>query len=70
MKKAELRKKYKALRNTLSIEAIEEYSLAIANQLLNLNIWEHSFYHIFLSIETQKEVNTDYILNWYRNRPF
>jgi len=63
MTKAELRKKYKALRNTLTTEAIESGSLSIANQLLTLNIWEHKFYHLFLSIETQKEVNTDFILN-------
>jgi 5-formyltetrahydrofolate cyclo-ligase len=35
----------------------------IANNLLKLPIWDYSFYHIFLSIEEQKEVNTDYILN-------
>jgi len=63
MTKAELRKKYKALRNTLTTEAIDSGSLSIANQLLTLNIWEHKFYHLFLSIETQKEVNTDFILN-------
>ncbi len=63
MTKKELRKKYKALRSELSIDQIEDFSIAIANQLLKLPIWEVSFYHIFLSIEEQKEVNTDYILN-------
>jgi len=63
MLKAELRKKYKALRNALSTSQIDDLSMAIANQLLKLPIWEYSFYHIFLSIEEQKEVNTDYILN-------
>jgi len=63
MTKAALRKKYKALRNTLTKATIDDYSLSIANQLLSLDIWSHHFYHIFLSIETQKEVNTDYILN-------
>ena len=37
--------------------------IRIANQLLKLPIWHYSFYHIFLAIEEQKEVNTDYILN-------
>lgn len=63
MLKSELRKKYKALRQTLSSSQIEDDSMAIANQLLKLPIWEYSFYHIFLAIEAQKEVNTDYILN-------
>lgn len=63
MTKSELRKKYKVLRNDLSAKQIDDFSLAIANQLLKLPIWEFSFYHIFLSIEEQKEVNTDYILN-------
>jgi 5-formyltetrahydrofolate cyclo-ligase len=63
MKKADLRPKYKALRALLSNTEIEDQSLAIANQLLSLTIWNHSFYHLFLTIETQQEINTDYILN-------
>ena len=63
MLKAELRKKYKALRKALSTNHIDDLSMAIANQLLKLPIWDLSFYHIFLAIEEQKEVNTDYILN-------
>ncbi|PKQ45837.1 5-formyltetrahydrofolate cyclo-ligase [Confluentibacter flavum] len=63
MQKAELRKKYKALRSELSMEAIDHLSMAIANKLLKLPVWDASFYHIFLTIEEQKEVNTDYILN-------
>jgi 5-formyltetrahydrofolate cyclo-ligase len=63
MTKSELRKKYKALRNDLTTNQIDDFSLAISNQLLKLPIWDFSFYHIFLAIEKQKEVNTDYILN-------
>lgn len=63
MTKAELRKKYKLLRKNLSVNDTEDLSLKIANQVLKLPIWEASFYHIFLCIEEQKEVNTDYILN-------
>ncbi len=63
MKKSELRTKHKQFRRDLSDSQIEDYSLAIANQLLELNIWQFSFYQIFLSIETLKEVNTEYILN-------
>lgn len=61
--KAELRKKYKTLRSNLSQETIDTLSIDIANQLLKLNIWQYTFYHLFLSIKTQKEVNTDFILN-------
>lgn len=63
MKKAELRKKYKQLRSQLSTLEIDSKSLDIANQLLQLHIWNFSFYHLFLTIEEQKEINTDYILN-------
>ena len=63
MTKTQIRKKYKALRQTLSLDNVEDFSLAIANQLLKLSIWDKSFYHIFLTIEEQKEINTDYILN-------
>jgi len=63
MKKSELRVKYKSLRNLLSLKDIDEKSLIISNQLLKLDIWNKLFYHIFLSIEEHKEINTDYILN-------
>lgn len=63
MTKRELRIKYKLLRQSLSTSQVEAYSLAIANQLLTMAIWNKSFYHLFLSIAEQKEINTDYILN-------
>lgn len=62
MIKKEVRQKYKELRQNLSEENIEEWSLQIANQLIRLDIWQHSFYHLFLPIERQKEINTEYIL--------
>ena len=63
MTKSELRLLYKKRRAELSDEIIDTTSLAIANQLLTLDIWNHSFYHLFLSITEHKEINTDYILN-------
>ncbi|PWK20372.1 5-formyltetrahydrofolate cyclo-ligase [Xanthomarina spongicola] len=63
MTKAELRKNYKQKRKELSLEIIEDLSLQIANRLLTLPVWDFSFYHLFLSIEEQKEINTDFILN-------
>ena len=63
MNKAELRKKYKALRLDLTEKKIEELSLEIANRLLQLPVWEQELYHLFLSIAEQKEIDTEYILH-------
>jgi len=62
LNKDELRKKYKALRSKLSVSDIEDKSLKIANQLLKLDIWDYEFYHLFLSITSRKEINTEFIL--------
>ena len=62
MNKKELRQKYKVLRQQLSEEEIEDKSLAIANRLLQLDIWEKTYFHLFLTIEEQKEVETEFIL--------
>lgn len=63
MNKKELRAKYKALRNQLSEDDLEEMSLAIANKVLRLPIWEKNYFHIFLPIAEHKEVNTEFILH-------
>lgn len=63
MLKKELRQKYKALRNQLSEDDLEEMSLAIANKVLTIPIWEKTYFHIFLPITEHKEVNTEFILH-------
>ena len=63
MHKKELRSKYKSLRASLSENEIEEKSLAIANKLLALPIWEKTYFHVFLPIIEQKEVDTEVILH-------
>jgi len=63
MTKAELRKKYKKLRERLPEADIEKMSIDIANNLLNINIWNKTYYHIFLTIEEKKEVDTSFILS-------
>jgi 5-formyltetrahydrofolate cyclo-ligase len=63
MKKLELRLKYKALRKEFSEREIEEMSLAIANNLLKLPIWQKTYFHIFLQITEHSEVNTEFILH-------
>ena len=63
MTKAELRSKYKNLRSQFSEEVIDEKSMAIANQLLQLNIWNYEYYHVFLPIKKQHEINTEFLLH-------
>ena len=69
MDKKSLRQKAKAERQKLTLEEIEDKSLAIANQLLRMDtvpslrlVWDKLYYHLFLTIEEQKEINTEYIL--------
>lgn len=62
MLKADLRTKYKAIRKQLTFDAIMDDSLAIANNCLYLPIWEKTYFHLFLPIEAQKEVNTEFLL--------
>lgn len=62
MIKSELRKKYKTQREQLDFSQAEERSLAIANRLLELNIWHKRYFHLFLSIAEQKEIDTEFIL--------
>lgn len=63
MRKSKIRAKYKALRQQLSINENEQMSLAIANKLITLPIWEKTYFHIFLPIVEHNEVNTEYILH-------
>jgi 5-formyltetrahydrofolate cyclo-ligase len=62
MQKSELRLLYKQRRAALTADAIDAHSLAIANRLLDLHIWQHTYFHVFLPIVKQHEVNTEYIL--------
>lgn len=63
MFKKEIRSKYKTLRQFLSEKDIDEMSLAIANKVLTLPIWDKTYFHLFLAIEEQKEVNTEFVLH-------
>lgn len=62
MNKKELRIKYKEQRDNLSAIQVADKSLEISNQILKLPIWQHTYYHIFLSIVEKKEIDTSYIL--------
>lgn len=62
MLKTDLRTKYKALRQQLTFDEIMNDSLAIANHCVDLPIWDKTYFHLFLPIEKQKEINTEFIL--------
>jgi 5-formyltetrahydrofolate cyclo-ligase len=61
--KKELRLHYKKLRDALSESDIEEKSLAAANNLIQMPIWDKTYYHVFLPIVEQKEIDTEFILH-------
>lgn len=58
MLKHELRKKYTALRAEVDATTLLEESVRLANHVLQLPIWSCSYFHIFLSIAENKEVDT------------
>ena len=58
MLKHELRKEFRSRRALLIAEELETDSLKISNRLLQLPIWKFSFFHLFLPIEKNKEVDT------------
>jgi len=58
MLKHELRKKYRKLRAGITPLQASDLSMVLANQSLQIPIWDFFYYHIFLSIETQREVDT------------
>ncbi len=62
MDKKQLRIYYKKLRGFLTENEKEERSIAIANKLLSLDVWNKTYFHLFLTIEELNEINTEYIL--------
>ncbi|MCL6267431.1 5-formyltetrahydrofolate cyclo-ligase [Flagellimonas myxillae] len=58
MLKHELRKKYKDLRLGMHPDKISDLSIVLANHVLEIPIWDFFYFHIFLSIEEHKEVDT------------
>ncbi len=58
MLKHELRKTYLKLRKELSIPQISDASLKISNHALQIPIWDFFYFHTFLSIEENAEVDT------------
>ena len=58
LSKIEAREKYKNLRKHLTESEILDMSVDIANNLLKLNIWELKTFHLFMSKDENKEVDT------------
>ena len=58
LSKIEAREKYKNLRKQLQESEILDMSVEIANNLLKFNIWELKTFHLFMTIDENKEVDT------------
>ena len=68
MLKQDLRKKFQEKRDSLSPFFISEKSISIANNLLELPIWAYHYFHLFLSIEKKKELDTNPIITLLQAR--
>jgi 5-formyltetrahydrofolate cyclo-ligase len=63
MLKKDLRLKYSRLRNSITPTLLGQQSIAIANSILQLPIWENQYFHIFLPIEKKIEIDTEGIIS-------
>ena len=63
MLKKDLRLKYFRLRNSITPTLLSQQSIAIANSVLQLPIWENQYFHIFLPIEKKIEIDTEGIIS-------
>ena len=63
MDKFAARKKYQTLRSDFSRNKILDLSVKIANNCLDLDIWNNTNYHIFLSLDKKNEVDTKPIID-------
>ena len=58
LSKIEAREKYKNLRKQLQESEILDMSVKIANNLLKFNVWGLKTFHLFMTIDENKEVDT------------
>jgi len=58
LSKIEAREKYRNLRKQLTESEILDMSVEIANNLLKFKIWELKTFHLFMTINENKEVDT------------
>ena len=68
MLKHELRERYKKRRSTLDSKQILSSSIEISNNVQQLPIWKFSFFHTFLSIFKNNEVDTNPLITLLMGR--
>ena len=68
MRKKVLRAAVKNQRKAVSEKQLKAASKAISDRLLDLPIWQLSYFHIFMSISNQKEIDTSSIISLLQNR--
>ena len=68
LNKTNIRKQFLDKRNGLSQQKKDKYDITIANQLLELNIWDKQYFHLYLPIEKFNEIDTSYILHILQGR--
>ena len=68
MTKKFLRKIYKDKRTNIHISQFQELCKCIFDNLLKLSIWDKDIYHIYLSIKSKNEVNTNDIITFMLNK--
>ncbi|MEN1784450.1 MAG: 5-formyltetrahydrofolate cyclo-ligase [Bacteroidota bacterium] len=66
--KQQLRQAYKAKRFILDLDKLETLGLVAINRVLDLPIWEYTYFHLFLPIDTQNEINTLPLLSILQGR--
>ena len=68
MNKKKLRSYYKKKRAEISSLKFEHLSIEIANQILNLPIWDFDNFHVFMGVEKLKEINTNFVISILQGR--
>ena len=68
MLKSELREIYRQKRAALRPQDIAEKSMSIANHALELDVWQLSYFHLFLNQEDSTEVDTTPLLTLLQGR--
>ena len=70
MQKSYLRKKYNKLRSDLSQTEIDKLNNAILKNIEELDIYNKVFFHVFLTMENKKEIDTSILINklWEENK--
>ena len=61
--KSALRIEYRKRRDVMTEDQIADRSIEISNRCLTLNLWEYSLYHLFMTAEKKKEIDTSYLLS-------